>query len=222
LQGFWRLDETNTGPRLDSSPALSNTLTNVGGVGWSTAGVVGNASLLNNNAYTATQYLKIEDGQSSGLNFRNSFTLVGWLKRERLGEDMILVSKYEWGLSQRAYRLQLTPGDRLRLVVSPNGATYDSNVYLTGPTLLTSTTAWYHVAAVFDAANKRLKLYLNGNLEATKAVSYDMVFLSDAPFMLGANLVNTTAVQPFDGQLDEWRVYNRVLGKNEIQALMSE
>jgi hypothetical protein len=75
---------------------------------------------------------------------------------------------------------------------------------------------------VFDAANKRLKLYLNGNLEATKAVSYDMVFLSDAPFMLGANLVNTTAVQPFDGQLDEWRVYNRVLGKNEIQALMSE
>jgi hypothetical protein len=90
-----------------------------------------------------------------------------------------------------------------------------------GSTGLTSTTEWYHAAAVFDAGTRRLKLYLNGDLEASQAVSYDTVYQSSAPFMLGANLWDGVPQQRFDGQLDDWRVYDRPLSQNEIQALMN-
>jgi hypothetical protein len=109
----------------------------------------------------------------------------------------------------------------LRLIVSPDG-TYADAYGVTGGASLTSTANWYHVAAVFDAGAQRLKLYLNGNLDADKAVSYATVFQSNAPFMLGANVIDGSPGQYYDGLMDEWRVYNRALSQSEIQALVSE
>jgi hypothetical protein len=150
----------------------------------------------------------------------DSFTLVGWIKREDLGQTMVISSKYEWGATNRAYRLQISATDRLRFIVSPDGVANNSNYYIDGNSLLTSTTDWYHVAAVFDAGSRRIKLYLNGNLDGNKAIAYDSVFQSNAPFMLGANLGEGQVVQHFDGQLDEWRAYDRALSQAEIQSLM--
>jgi hypothetical protein len=39
--------------------------------------------------------------------------------------------------------------------------------------------------------------------------------------MLGANLSNGSLTQFFDGQLDEWRVYDRPLTQEEIEDLMT-
>jgi hypothetical protein len=39
--------------------------------------------------------------------------------------------------------------------------------------------------------------------------------------MLGANLSNGNLTQFFDGQLDEWRVYDRALTRTQIQDLMA-
>lgn len=219
VYGYWPLNEADAGNRIDNSPA-GNILTNIGGVSWTSSGHNGNAS---DFEQSSTQYLKIESDQAVGLNFDYSFTLVGWIKRESTGSDMILLSKYAFGtgIENRAYRFQLTADDHLRLVASPDG-TYLADYSVIGGASLTSTTDWYHVAAVFDAEAKALKLYLNGNLDADKAVSYNTVFQSTAPFMIGANLSEGTAAQTFDGLMDEWRVYNRVLAQSEIQALMNE
>lgn len=219
LRGYWQLNEASTGNRTDSSPA-GNTLTNIGGVSWTSSGHNGNASDFERDS---TQYLKVESNQAVGLNFDYSFTLVGWIKRESTGSDMILASKYAFGagIEDRAYRFQLTSDDHLRLIVSPNG-TYTSTYSAIGGASLTSTTVWYHVAAVFDADGQALKLYFNGNLDADKTVPYNTVFDSTAPFMLGANLSDGVAAQTFDGLIDEWRAYNRVLSQSEIQTLMSQ
>lgn len=219
LYGYWQLNEADTNNRADSSPA-GNILTNIGGVSWTTNGRIGNASDFERSN---TQYLKIESDQAVGLNFDYSLTMVGWLKRESTGSDMILASKYAFGtgINDRAYRFQLTSDNKLRLIVSPDGAYLDDYSVIGGASL-TSTSTWYHVAAVFDADAQALKLYLNGNLDADKAVSYNTVFQSTAPFMLGANLSDGAAAQTFDGLLDEWRVYNRVLSQSEIQTLMSQ
>ncbi|NJN94462.1 MAG: LamG domain-containing protein [Anaerolineales bacterium] len=192
LYGYWQLNEADTNNRADSSPA-GNSLTNIGGVSWTTNGRIGNASDFERSN---TQYLKIESDQAVGLNFDYSFTLVGWLKREAISKDMILVSKYAYGtgIDDRAYRFMIVADDHLRLVVSPDGAYLDDYSVVGGATL-TSTTTWYHVAAVFDADAQALKLYLNGNLDADKAVSYNTVFQSTAPFMLGANLYDGAITQ---------------------------
>jgi hypothetical protein len=218
LRGHWQLDETDTGDRIDSSPIGSNTLINVGGVSCSPNGKVGNASDFERSN---SQYLKIESYQAVGLNFNHSFTLMGWIKRESTGSDMIMAAKYSFGsgINDRAYRFQLNSSNNPRLIVSPDG-TYSSDYSVVGGTSLTSTTDWYHVTAVFDAGAQRLKLYVNGNLDADKSVSYDGVFQSSAPFMLGANLQNGSAIQHFDGLMDEWRVYNRTLSQDEIRGAM--
>ncbi|MFN8453761.1 MAG: LamG domain-containing protein [Anaerolineae bacterium] len=218
LRGYWQLNEANTGNRTDSSPS-GNVLTNIGGVSWAT-GHSGNASDFERGN---TQYLKVESNQAVGLNFDYSFTLVGWIKRESTGSDMILASKYAFGtgIEDRAYRFQLTSDNHLRLIVSPNG-TYTSTYSAIGGASLTSTSTWYHVAAVFDADGQSLKLYFNGNLDADKTVPYNIVFDSTAPFMLGANLSDGAAAQTFDGLMDEWRAYNRALSQSEIQTLMSQ
>lgn len=219
LRGYWHLDEADTGDRADSSPIGSNTLTNINGVSWTASGHTGNASDFESSNY---QYLKIESNQAVGLNFSHSFTLAGWIKRESTGSHMILAARYSFGtgINDRAYRFQLYD-DKLRLIVSPDG-TYDSAYSVVGGTSLISTTNWYHVAAVFDAGAQQLKLYLNGSLDADKAVSYDTVFQSNAPFMLGADMSDGAAEQFFDGLMDEWRVYHRALSQSEIQALMNE
>jgi hypothetical protein len=219
LRGYWRLDEADTGSRADSSPTGSNTLNNINGVSWTAGGHTGNASDFESSN---SQYLKIESNQAVGLNLDHSFTLAGWIKRESTSSHMVLASKYSFGtgIDDRAYRFQLY-NDQLRLIVSPDG-TYADAYSVTGGTSLTSTTNWYHVAAVFDAGAQRLKLYLNGNLDADKAVSYSTVFQSNAPFMLAANMLDGSPGQCYDGLMDEWRVYNRALSQGEIQALMNE
>jgi len=62
---------------------------------------------------------------------------------------------------------------------------------------------------------------LNGQPDGTKSVSYDHIYLTTAPFMLGANLQSGSPTQYFDGLLDEWRVYDRALSRAEVEALMA-
>jgi len=62
-----------------------------------------------------------------------------------------------------------------------------------------STGTWYHVAAVFDAEAQTLAVYLDGDLEGSRSVNHEQIYLSTAPFMLGANLLSGSATQYFDG-----------------------
>ena len=65
-------------------------------------------------------------------------------------------------------------------------------------------------------------MFLDGQADGTRTVAYTNIYASTAPFMLGANLDNGNIIQPFDGLLDEWRVYDRALSQTEIQALMND
>ncbi|NUM48862.1 MAG: PKD domain-containing protein, partial [Anaerolineales bacterium] len=75
--------------------------------------------------------------------------------------------------------------------------------------------------AVFDSQAQTMALYQDGTLAATRSITFNTIYPSTAPFFLGTNLNNGSAMQFFDGLLDEWRVYARPLSQSEIQALMS-
>ena len=130
-----------------------------------------------------SEYLSIEDAAQSGLAITGSLTLAGWFRPESVGNWMLLAGKYEYGVKNRAYRLALKNDGHLQFVVSDDGLYTDENI-LTGNSVLQSET-WYHGAAVFDAKKQTLNLYLNGQPEGSKAVSFGNVYLSTAPFMLG-------------------------------------
>jgi len=76
--------------------------------------------------------------------------------------------------------------------------------------------AWVHLAAVYDPPE--IRLYVNGALEASLAAPGLVVAANGLPLALGAG---DDGSRPFQGRLDEVRVYSHALGAAEIQELLS-
>lgn len=81
---------------------------------------------------------------------------------------------------------------------------------------------WYHISLVFDAASdNKIKLYLNGRLDApatVTGVTNNGLGNSSARFAMGKN--PTAATGFFNGALDEIRVFNSALTESAIQKMV--
>jgi len=76
--------------------------------------------------------------------------------------------------------------------------------------------AWYYVTCKFE--KNIMKTYYNGKLVATLDRSNEVSeHCSSAPFNLGIWWLND--LRPFDGKLDELRIYTRGLSEDEIKFL---
>jgi len=213
LQGHWPLDETS-GTRYDVS-GRGNDLTDNNTVGYAT-GVISQAADLERDA---TESLSIAHSLQQGLAITGSLTLAGWIRPESVSANMSLVSKYAYGtVNNRSYRLELLSSGYLRFAVSPDGAYSESRDAVYGSVAFAAGT-WRHVAAVFDAAQQRLTLYCDGTACGTRTLTYNTLYAGTAPFVLGATTYNGAAYYPFDGLMDDWRVYSRALRAAEIRAL---
>ncbi len=221
LRGYWKLDEPG-GTYADLS-GRGNTLTATGNVRWVEQGYIGSAVELENDGIS---YLSIAHEVQNGLDITGSLTLLGWVKPESYHWNYtIMAAKYQhynYGQHENAgYRFALTDDGKLQLLISPDGTAYNPGYELKGSTVL-QTGVWYHVAAVFDAQAREMRLCLNGAPDGSKSVSFKHIHLSTAPFMLGANVdTNGHPTQIFDGVLDEWRVYARALSESQVRELMS-
>ena len=78
---------------------------------------------------------------------------------------------------------------------------------------------WYHVAFSYDGTGKAagLRLYLNGRLLETDVVRDTLAgpIRTEAALRVGSQALGA----PFRGQLDDLRLYNRVLGADEVAQL---
>ncbi len=177
-------------------------------------GQAGQAADLEENKYA---YLSIDNTLQSGLTLTGSLSLAGWLQAETLDTDYrSIIGKYN-ATSEASYRLYLPGRDTLKFFLSDDGT---SGATLEATTPLTPG-EWYHVVAVFDAATQNMALYLDGNLEAERTVSFSQLHPSAALFMLGAYDNQGVFVHNFDGLLDDWRVYDRALNPTAIEALVN-
>jgi hypothetical protein len=157
LQGCWALEETG-GQRLDSS-GQGNHLADNNTVAV-TSGKVGRAADFESGN---REYLSIADGAQSGLDVSGSLTLVGWMKLETGNRWQILAGKYEYGVNNRAYRLDLRPGNLVGFAVSPNGSLTSGMELAVSPVSTLTPGVWYHVAGVFDADQRTLAVTWTGN-----------------------------------------------------------
>ncbi|MHC4608626.1 MAG: LamG domain-containing protein, partial [Planctomycetota bacterium] len=79
---------------------------------------------------------------------------------------------------------------------------------------------WCHVAGVFDGAAQTVKLYIDGAVVEEGTVGFGTLHDSSAPFAIGMNYDSGAPIQPFEGLVDEARVYAKALSRDEIRALM--
>jgi len=132
-----------------------------------------------------------------------SFTVAAWVKPETIptGRYTRLVERdgvYALRFNQNGFIdftiWGVTPGD----VVGPQLPLDD----------------WTLVAGVYDSANKQMNLYVNGSLVAAATVSGSRSSNSN-PMVLGSS----TSAERFQGQLDEVRFYNTLLGASDQLGL---
>ena len=109
-------------------------------------------------------------------------------------------------VGQDNFQIRITSGKLLEAAVNGSILTY--------PVAL-NISQWYNIGATYDATN--LKLYLNGALVATNAVSGAIA--ADASLLtLGKN--PSTNSKYFKGKIDEVRVFNLALNASQLQKMV--
>ena len=145
---------------------------------------------------------------SNSLDLSTGMTLQLWLQPRALNGYMTAIVKER--PSHLAYALYAntdTTGAAVEIAVATN---LDAR-----STLKLPLNSWSHLAATYDGA--ALRLYVNGELVSTRAVS-GPITTSASPLRIGGNNVWG---EFFNGLIDEVRVYNRALTAQEIQGDMN-
>ncbi|PKP01870.1 MAG: hypothetical protein CVU11_13795 [Bacteroidetes bacterium HGW-Bacteroidetes-6] len=76
--------------------------------------------------------------------------------------------------------------------------------------------SWYHIAGVFDGSV--IKIYINGQLQATNTASGTISAATTTTMYLGEN--PTWSGRYFEGTIDEVRIWNTARSQSEIQSEM--
>jgi len=152
-----------------------------------------------------------------GMNLGAQFTLAVSVRVDDFTAERPLL---EWhngrkaGTSLWAYRTGY-PWDSSPAGADLVGATGDENHHVIAEAAF-SPGKWHHLAVVYDAAQGRAWLYLDGTLaQETAPGSFEAQ--TSYNLRIGASLDGEKAF--FKGQLDEVRIYARALHPDEIRAL---
>lgn len=146
-------------------------------------------------------------------------TFAAWISPDNLANcgsiDCRIAAKAN-GVSEQAHYFMLSTinssGVKLRFRLKAGGTT---STLIAGTGIL-SNGEWVHVAATYDGSNMRL--YLDGAEVGIRAKTGLIDSNTIVPFWVGGNPDGATS-RPWDGQIDDVRLYDSALGLGEIQDL---
>ncbi|HET6711940.1 LamG-like jellyroll fold domain-containing protein [Amycolatopsis sp.] len=174
----------------------------VGGASW-TAGKSGSALAVSG----AGQYA---DTGAALVNTEGSYSAAAWVRFNAVGDGFQTIVSQD-GPSNSAFFLQYSGQDH-RLAMSFVGT---RALAPTAP----EANRWYHVAGVRDAASGTLKLYVDGQLAATKSVCLGEA--STGHTVIGRGKYGGNPVDFLNGAVDQVHVYDRALSDADVSALYS-
>jgi hypothetical protein len=159
----------------------------------------------------------------SAINNLTAMTVSIWMRTASVSVDWATpISKWSSGSSRFEIQQSGTGlnGPSALIAIVSNG----SNSYgYTGSGVL-STNVWYHVAMRFSGNESgnanRIQLYVAG-------VNQTLTFVGTIPTQTASNAasilagIESVGTYPFNGQLDDIRIYNRALSPQEIALLAS-
>ncbi len=203
LVACWKMEE-NGGATLFDGSSFTNNASLTGSPVWA-AGRVGNYSLLLNGS---TQYATVPDNAS--LDITNQITIMAWIKPGRVATQNI-IKKTLGTTTANGYEISLSSSGKVFVRLNGN-ATYRIDLLTSYPT---DGTTWMHVAATYDGTT--IRLYINGVLEGSKPGI--AIVANNTNLGIGAEPA-ATAINFFQGAMDDVRLYNRALTLTEIQAFV--
>jgi hypothetical protein len=204
LVDWWTGDGNNPTTAPDIAGTNPGTLS--GGVAYA-LGEVGNAFSFN-GASNRTNYVNIPDAPS--LNSTTG-TWDFWVKTTQSGSFVGFVGKADAAVSLNGLIMQMDPSGLPRLEIKNNSQT----ALLTGTTHLNDG-QWHNFALSFQSGGAMV-MYVDGQVQAT-GTAPNFTF-NPNPMRFGTQL--DTFWAPYNGQLDEAQIYNRVLSAGEIQSVFN-
>ncbi|HEV7976933.1 LamG-like jellyroll fold domain-containing protein [Amycolatopsis sp.] len=179
----------------------------VGGAAW-TAGKSGSALALNGSGQFA-------DTGAALLDTTGNYSVAAWVKLNDSG-DGTAGGAFQTVVSQDG-------GDHSAFFLQYSGADKRLAFSFVGTRALAPTAPvpgrWYHVAGVRDAATGQVKLYVDGQLAATKDACLGEA--STGHTVIGRGQFGGNQVDHLNGAIDQVRVYDRALSDADVSALFT-
>lgn len=194
LVGHWKMDDNF------NDSAKNNNGTAIGSVSM-VEGKIGKAGSFGGNGY-------VNIPSSSTIDFAtNDFTVSAWIKSTQ--GDRVVLGKYSgrgWGL----YVYSTAGIDFFGYGSPPNDARKDATPLFDG--------SWHLVTGVYDFSGDSLTItsYRDVSAVGTNTVTTGSLANSSAAFQIGTY---ASYNPPFTGQIDDVRIYNRVLSLDDVGLL---
>ncbi|WP_214409225.1 LamG domain-containing protein [Sphaerisporangium fuscum] len=201
---WWQLNDGSGGTATDSAGNL-HPVTFLGGATWSAGRGDGGMRLDGTTGEGTTGHPVVDTTKS--------FTVMGWVKLDNRNSDWPILTQdgpgasglalaYNW-LSQR-WSLCVRPPDGESCALANTTA---------------QAGAWTHVAGVYDAERHELRVHVNGRLAGT--APYTGSFSADGPLRLGKMTRSDGFAWFLPGEMDDVRVFGRVVSPTELRLLMA-
>jgi hypothetical protein len=153
---------------------------------------------------SSDQWLRADD--SASLSITGAITLQAWIKRESTGAVQTILSKWNTTGNQRSYELRFMADDTIQVRLSDDGTASTSAA--TSDTIV-DTSAFHHVAVSINVPAGTYQFVIDGSNSQSGSGLSTSIFNSTAKLGIGGEDQGTdTPVNPFDGLLDEPRIYN--------------
>lgn len=160
-------------------------------------------------------YVDIGDIDAIDFNGDVSFSISTWVNRSTFNTIDTIVAKDNdvTSLTDVGYTMYIGPGD----TVNFHSGTGSIQVCSATSTQLITSTGWNHIAGVFDAANNTCYVYINGGTPATGPQNGNPT-ASSLSLRIGTE---SDGENPFDGQIDDVRIFNYPLTRTQIKEIMN-
>lgn len=223
LIGYWKLDEGSGTSAADTSGYFNTgTLTNMEAGDWNSSSASTNFTNPYGLDFDGTdEFVDMDDASDYDFTDTADFTISGWFNRDTATSDDVIVAKAN-ALScdpcaSAGYVLYLDDStDKLTFFATSAGV----GNYLVESTSTFTATGWNHFTFVWDQDSPaNTEIYINGvddNATDTGTIGNIGSLATALDFRLADD---ASADGPFDGRLDDIRVYDRVLTPQEIQTL---
>jgi hypothetical protein len=151
---------------------------------------------------------------SHPVDTHTSFSVTAWVRLDTTGTTATAVSQD--ASNTPGFRLQALPDGRWTFAaLRRDGVTVST---ATSVDAATQAGVWTHLAGVYSAADKQLRLYINGASVGT-AQQLDAANAAGALQIGRAKLTASTYGQYFPGAVDDVNVYSRALFADEINVM---
>lgn len=212
LAGEWLLDE-GTGSVAGDTSGNDHPLTVSTGATWAPG----------HNGAGALNFDGV-NGRSSTtaavLDTTQSFSLSAWVRVTDLGDHRTAVALD--GTAGTGVYLQYNKNlNAWAFVINSADSATPPAQYIARASAPVQVGAWTHLAAVYDKAAGQLRLYVNGQLQAT-AADTAAPWRATRMVRVGAATTATGWKNPFAGDIDDVRAYGGVLSDQEIVDLSQQ